>query len=107
MTPISIGSLRIDPDRFIVYRGEHPIILRKKEFEILYLLMEGAGKIYSRDAIASRIWDKERLSFPRTIDVHISNIRKKIGKIGDNQVIVVLRGVGYKINERIYQSSNS
>ncbi len=100
-----LGDLRIDPDRFLVYRSGKPITLTKTEFQILYLMAAGNGKIYSREQISKHVWGREILKFPRTIDVHISNIRKKIGRFGDQDIIVVLKGVGYRLNYRCFNLS--
>jgi len=81
-------------------------VLTKTEFDILYLLMNNAGKVYSRRDISKYVWGKEEISFPRTIDVHICNIRKKIGKVGNQHVIVVHKKVGYKYNETAFFNSN-
>jgi DNA-binding response OmpR family regulator len=90
----------IDPERFLVFKDGKPIILTKTEFQLFYLLFNGGGKVFSRDQISKLIWGRDSLNFPRTIDVHICNIRKKIGRIGDEDIIVVLKGVGYSLNYR-------
>jgi two-component system, OmpR family, alkaline phosphatase synthesis response regulator PhoP len=95
---IKIGDLIIDPERFMVYHNNHPISLTKTEFRILYLMMSTDGKVHSREQISEYVWGKKRIDFPRTIDVHICNIRKKIGKLNEKNVITVLKGVGYKFN---------
>ncbi len=99
METIHIGELTIDPERFLVYRSNAPISLTKTEFHILYLMMSTHGKVHSREQISLYVWGKKYLDFPRTIDVHISNIRKKIGKVNNRDVITVLKGVGYKFND--------
>ena len=99
METIQIGELRIDPERFLVYKNNSPIALTKTEFRILYLMMSTNGKVHSRDSIALYVWGKQQLDFPRTIDVHISNIRKKVGKLHNRDIITVLKGVGYKLND--------
>ncbi len=98
MEKIIIGELTIDPERFLVYRNDRAISLTKTEFYILYLLMSNYGKIHSREFIHQFVLGKENLGSPRTIDVHISNIRKKIGRVNEKDVITVIRGVGYKLN---------
>ncbi|MDD8017708.1 MAG: winged helix-turn-helix domain-containing protein [Bacteroidota bacterium] len=99
METVQIGILIIDPDRFLVYRNGLGISLTKTEFRILYLLMSTRGKVHSREQISEYVWGKKNLDFPRTIDVHISNIRKKIGRVNEKEVITVLKGVGYKFND--------
>jgi len=99
MKPITIGNITIDPDRFLVFKNGAPIALTKTEFYILYLMMSTCGKVHSRQEISKYVWGKEEINFPRTIDVHISNIRKKVGKVDDRDIIIVHKKVGYKYNE--------
>lgn len=99
MRQITIGTITIDPERFLVFKEGNPIVLTKTEFYILYLMMSTNGKVHSRQEISKFVWGKEEINFPRTIDVHISNIRKKVGKIDDHDIIIVHKKVGYKYNE--------
>ena len=69
------------------------IPLTKKEFEILKLLLENKGNVFSREEILSRIWKDEVYVLDRTIDVNITRLRKKIGVYGKN--IVTRLGFGY------------
>ncbi len=68
-------------------------LLTKKEFEILQMLMERRGKVFSRDEILNRVWGKNIIVVDRTIDVNITRLRKKIGKYGDH--VVTRLGYGY------------
>lgn len=101
MEQISINQLTIDPKSFIVLRNEIKISLTKTEFLILYLMMSTKGKIQSRKDISKFAWGSESLDHPRTIDTHISNIRKKIGKFNDKDIITVIKGVGYKLDDSL------
>ena len=98
MDVVQVGDLIIDPRRFSLLRNGNPITLTKTEFKILYLLMSKNGYVFSRQQITQHVWGAYILNFPRTIDVHICNIKRKVGKIGDKDVITVLKGVGYKLN---------
>ena len=69
------------------------IPLTKKEFEILLLLLQNAGRVFSREDILSKVWNDEVYVLDRTIDVNITRLRKKIGDYGKN--IVTRRGYGY------------
>lgn len=69
------------------------IALTKKEFEILLLLLQNRGKVFSREDILSRIWSDEVYVLDRTIDVNITRLRKKIGNYG--KCIVTRLGYGY------------
>lgn len=70
--------------------------LTKTEFMILQLLMEGNGDYYSREAILDKVWSNDTLVLDRTVDVHITRLRKKLGSYGDN--IVNKQGFGYAWN---------
>ena len=69
------------------------IPLTKKEFEILLLLLQNAGRVFSREDILSKVWNDEVYVRDRTIDVNITRLRKKIGEYGKN--IVTRLGYGY------------
>ncbi|MDX1409117.1 MAG: response regulator transcription factor, partial [Saprospiraceae bacterium] len=91
---IELGNLKIDPERFEVTMNGEALTLAKKEFEILMLLSSQPGKVFSRDEIFRRVWGYSESIASRTIDVHISKLRDKIG--GD--MIRTLKGVGYKLD---------
>jgi two-component system alkaline phosphatase synthesis response regulator PhoP len=89
---ITINSLIIDPEKFIVeYEGKE-ITLAKKEFELLYLLASKPGRVFLRNEILSQVWGNEVIVGDRTIDVHIRKIRQKLGV----DCITTVKGVGYK-----------
>lgn len=69
------------------------IPLTKKEFEILLLLLQNSGRVFSREDILSKVWNDEVYVLDRTIDVNITRLRKKIGEYGKN--IVTRLGYGY------------
>ncbi len=91
-TVIREGDLLIDKERFIVTMGDKELVLPKKEFELLNLLISKPGKVFTRDEIFSRIWGENVFVGDRTIDVHIRKLREKIG----NKYIKTIKGVGYK-----------
>jgi DNA-binding response OmpR family regulator len=98
---LTVKQIVIDPERFYVMNNASKIVLTKTEFYILYLMISTKGKIHSRNDISRYVWGVESLGFPRTIDTHISNIRKKVGKIGNGDIITVVKGVGYKLNDQL------
>lgn len=89
---LKIGNLTIDPERFLVVKGETEIILAKKEFELLYLLALKPGRVFLRNEIMNQVWGNEVIVGDRTIDVHIRKIRQKL----DMDCITTVKGVGYK-----------
>ncbi len=82
----------IDKEKFVVTKGKEEIFLPKKEFEILSLLCSVPGKVFSRKILFDHIWGSKSKSKERTVDVHILNIRKKLGP----EIIKTFKGVGYK-----------
>lgn len=92
---ITIGTVAIDRERFVVtVRGEE-MLLPKKEFELLELLVSKPDKVFTREEIYSAIWGDNIIVGDRTIDVHIRKLREKIGQ--DN--IRTIKAVGYKFVE--------
>jgi len=71
------------------------ISLTYKEFELLQLLMENRGTVFSRDSIMSRIWHTDSDGKTRTVDMHIKTLRKKLGLSGN--IVKTIRGAGYKV----------
>lgn len=101
MERIAIKHIVIDPERFVVLKNGVKIVLTKTEFYILYLMMSSRGRIQSRKDISRFAWGVDDLKRPRTIDTHISNIRKKVGRVNDDEIITVIKGVGYKLNDTL------
>ena len=80
------------PQKKVTIDGEE-VSLTKKEFEILLLLLQNAGRVFSREDILSKVWNDEVYVLDRTIDVNITRLRKKIGDYG--KCIVTRLGYGY------------
>jgi two-component system phosphate regulon response regulator PhoB/two-component system alkaline phosphatase synthesis response regulator PhoP len=87
----------IDPNRFEVTVGGRKTDLTTTEFKILSILAERPGWVFSRDEILNRLWGDEKAVIDRTVDVHVTNLRKKLGKAG--RLIENVRGVGYKLRD--------
>jgi DNA-binding response OmpR family regulator len=71
------------------------VILTPVEFKILHLLAQNQGKVFSRERILDHLWGNEKAVIDRTVDVHIKNLRDKLGTSGD--LVKNIRGVGYKV----------
>lgn len=89
---IEIGNIVIDPEQFIVFVDGKPIVLAKKEFELLQLLASRPGRVFLRNEILNQVWGSEVIVGDRTIDVHIRKIRQKMNM----DCITTVKGVGYK-----------
>ncbi len=95
---IRIGrSLVIDPAKREVYAEGKKVDLTFAEFGILLILASKRGWVFSREKIIDTLWEGEKAVIERTVDVHIKNLRDKLGKAG--RYIKNIRGVGYKIEE--------
>jgi DNA-binding response OmpR family regulator len=95
---IAVGdTLSIDPERFEVKVDHAPVTLTQAEFRILHLLASNRGKVFSRDKILDHLWGNEKAVLDRTVDVHIKNLRDKLGAHG--KLIANVRGIGYKLEE--------
>lgn len=81
----------IDHEQYKVFIGNEPHSLPRLEFKLLNLLFSQPNKIFSKDEIASEIWNNKDISAKRTIDIHIRNIRKELGE----DIIKTYRGLGY------------
>jgi two-component system, OmpR family, alkaline phosphatase synthesis response regulator PhoP len=90
---IQIANLSINRERYLVTLDELPLILPRKEFEILYLLASKPGKVFKRDEIFEKIWGNDVVVGVRTIDVHVRKLREKLGR----NYIETVKGVGYKL----------
>ena len=91
----SIGGLYVCPDKHIIRANGEDVTLTLKEFELLKLLLEGAGTVFSREQLLENIWGYEYDGETRTVDVHINSLRQKLGECGN--LIKTVRGMGYKI----------
>ena len=90
--PIEIGSVRLDPARRTATLGGSPVELARKEFDLLALLMREAGTVVTRERLIDEVWDVNWFGSTKTLDVHISGLRKKL----DPALIHTVRGVGFR-----------
>jgi two-component system, OmpR family, alkaline phosphatase synthesis response regulator PhoP len=91
---IKIGPLEINREKYTVLINGEPLILPKKEFEILSYLASNPGKVFDRDKILGDVWGSDIFVVERTIDVHVRKIREKLGEYSD--LIETIKGVGYR-----------
>jgi len=94
---ITIGRLRVDPARRQAVMGEEPLELSRKEYELLLLLVRNAGAVVTREQAIEEVWDTNWFGSTKTLDVHISGLRKKLGDDpADPRYIHTARGVGFR-----------
>ena len=95
---IQLGNIRIDLVKRRVFKDEHELALRFKEFELLSLLASHAGDVVNRADIFNKVWGTDWLGDMRTLDVHIRWLREKLeDDPGDPHLILTVRGVGYRL----------
>jgi DNA-binding response OmpR family regulator len=95
---VEIGKvLALDLEKHKVLVEGREIELTSTEFKILGLLALNKGRVFARDQILDHLWGQEKVVVDRTIDVHIRNLREKLGKAAT--LIKNIRGVGYKVEE--------
>ena len=90
---INYQGLQLNLDKKTVSIDDEEIPFTKTEFEILHLLLEERGRVFSRQELIDRIWPKDVLVLDRTVDVNITRLRKKIGRF--SKCIVTRLGFGY------------
>ena len=94
---IALGRLKLLPDKREVYKGKNVVELKTKEYELLFFLMENAGKALSRKQILDAVWGFDYYGETRTVDVHVSQLRLKIEDDPETpKYIKTLRSIGYK-----------
>ncbi len=93
-TVSELGDLRLDHGSRQVFLDGQPVVLARKEFDLLSMLLQGRGDLVTREALMEAIWDTSWVGASRTLDVHVSSLRSKLGR---PEVVETVRGVGYRI----------
>ena len=96
---IELGDVRLELDRRrAIVRGEE-VHLRRKEFDLLAILMENAGRVLTREVLIDRIWGSDYIGDTKTLDVHIKRVRTTIEVDPKSPVMLTtIRGVGYRFD---------
>ena len=94
---ITVSDIQIDIDKYEVKVRNEIVDFPLKEFELLLLLLENAGRVLTRDVLIDRVWGFDYVGDTKTLDVHIKRLRSKVDKAPSTPMsIVTVRGVGYK-----------
>ena len=95
--PLEVGALQLDPGAHTVTKAGEPVELTPREFDLLHLLMQHAGEVCKREDIMDEVWDPHWFGPTKTLDVHISWLRKKIeDDPATPRYITTIRGVGFR-----------
>jgi len=101
---VAVGDLQVYPKKYEAVLDGQPISLRPKEFEMLLYLAERPGVVVTRDDLMNIVWGFDYFGGQRTVDVHVSSLRKKLETSKQAVQIESIRGVGYKL---VVSRSNS
>jgi len=93
--PLAVGDLRLNPDTHEVTRGERQIDLTQREFELLEYLMRNERIVVSRQRLLDEVWGYDPFSITNTIEVFVSNLRRKLEADGEPRLLHTIRGAGY------------
>jgi DNA-binding response OmpR family regulator len=90
-------GVRVDPDARRAYRDGEELALTPKEFDLLALLLANAGTVVRRERLMEEVWDENWFGSTKTLDVHMSALRRKLGDDGnDPELITTVRGIGFR-----------
>jgi DNA-binding response OmpR family regulator len=97
---IVVGCLQIDPDARRAWAGDVELPLRPREFDLLFLLASESGRAVTRERIMDEVWDAHWHGSTKTLDVHVSALRRKLAGagVGACPVITALPRVGYRLD---------
>jgi DNA-binding response OmpR family regulator len=91
------GDLTLDREGVTVTAAGKPVTVTAREFDILTLLMEHPKKVFTREQIYQHVWGEDYFGDDNTVNVHISNLRSKLGKVSKQEFIKTVWGIGFKM----------
>jgi two-component system response regulator MprA len=94
---LTVGDLRLNPDTREVERGDRQLELTNREFELLEYLMRNERLVISRERLLEEVWGYDPMALTNTIDVFISNLRRKLESGGEARILHTKRGAGYVV----------
>jgi two-component system response regulator RegX3 len=98
-TVLEVGEVRMELDKHLATRAGEPLELTVKEFELLRMLLENAGRLVRREQLISTVWNTTWFGSTKTLDVHVSTLRKKLGDDPTApRYIHTVRGVGFRFS---------
>ncbi len=94
-----VGDVRLNPDTREVFRAERPVELTSREFELLEYMMRNERLVISRETLLDDVWGYAPLAETNTVDVFVSNLRRKLEAGGEPRVLHTVRGAGYVLRQ--------
>lgn len=96
---LTFGDLRVDLGARRTYRGQTEIVLTRREFDLLEVLVANAGIVLSRTTLLSKVWGYDFAADTNVVDVFVGYLRRKLETDGRSRVIQTVRGVGFVVRE--------
>lgn len=100
-TELVVGDLRLDPNLHKVFQKEKEVKLTTKEFALLEFFMRHPDQVLNRELILDHVWDFDFNSLSNIVDVHVKNLRKKLGHSQAQPIIETVEGVGYRLISQV------
>jgi DNA-binding response OmpR family regulator len=98
---LTAGVITLDTDQRAAWRAGQPVDLTAKEFDLMALLLQNPGRVYSRENLLNLVWGYEYIGELRTVDVHIRRLREKLEPDPANPAYILTKwGVGYYLNSQ-------
>ncbi len=94
---LEVGDVRLDPASRVVWRGAITVPLTAREFALLEFLLRHPGEVVTREQLLEHVWDSNYDGLSNVVDVHIANLRRKLGSPDGPDPLVTVRGAGYRI----------
>lgn len=98
-TIMKVGALALNPGAYRAYAGDTPVDLAPTEFRLLRVFMSHPDRVYSRGQLLDLVWRDNLDVGERTVDMHVSNLRKALEPHGMDRWIQTVRGIGYRLSE--------
>lgn len=100
LAPVTVGDLYLDPAAHATFLNGEPMVLTRQEFDLLLSLARAAGRVKTRESLLLEVAERDFEAFDRSIDVHISSLRKKLNDTAKKpRWIETVRGVGYLLRK--------
>lgn len=96
MAVYTVGDITMDTAAHRVHVGDTEIPLTLKEYALLECFLRRPGEVFKREELCNQVWDFEAMTWSNVLDVHMKNLRKKLGASGDKARFETIRGVGYR-----------